>query len=96
MTTAAATIQLLLAIFRTIPAAKAFWDDLITAYFNAEIDRMSELNRRAIRKAIYDKDQRDIEKALTSYREGVHSGLHGTELRDDLPNVLPGSGKAKD
>jgi hypothetical protein len=80
-------IPLLTAIFKMVPALKDLFDQFIVAYTKHQIETIDAAYLAAIKKAINDKDQRDIEKALGSPRAGEQSGIGGTEIRKDLPGV---------
>lgn len=81
-------LSLLTAIFKAIPVLKGFWDEMVTAYINSQIATMKKENREAIRKAIYEQDQRDIESAIGSPTAGEQSGLPGAVVVDELPGVM--------
>lgn len=74
-------IGLLLAIFKAVPALKALWEQLLVLWLHSQIEGMKKENRNAIKKAIHDYDQRELEGLLGNPRAGEHSGLPGTELR---------------
>ena len=69
------------ALRKAIEAFIVYWTKL-------NIDRMREENRLALRKALDEKDQRDLEKALGSPKAGLPSGNEGSIILD--PNELPG------
>lgn len=50
---------------------------------------MHKEDREAIRKAIYEHDQRDLERQIGSSSPGEVSNAPGTIIVDELPNVLP-------
>lgn len=81
------TLSILLAILKAIPSLKSWWDELTAAYIASEISSMKKENVDAINKAFKSFDQRAIEKALGSSREGVRSGVAGSTIIDDLPRV---------
>lgn len=82
-------LAVLLAIFKAIPALKDFWDQLVANYIAAEIARMADENQNAIRKALSETDQRPIEDVIKSPRAGLPSGIDGTDIVDELPDVVP-------
>lgn len=75
-----AVISLLVAIFQAIPVLKSAWEQLITLWINTQIDKMAEENRNAIKKAITEHDQREIERIIST-KPGEPSGLPGTSER---------------
>lgn len=81
-------LAVLLAFFKALPILKTFWDGLVAAYIAREVSKMKKENVEAIRKAVDEHDQREIEKLLGSPKAGLPSGIPGTEQRDSLPNVL--------
>lgn len=85
--TISAIFNFLLALFKIIPVLKGFWDDLVTMYIERQIENLKAENKAAIRKAIDEKDQRDIEKLLGSDHTGMPSGISGTTIVHTLPNV---------
>lgn len=82
-------ISAILAICKAAPIFDRWVQQLLVAYSNARVDSMAKENRDAIKKAITDQDQREIEKLLGSSRAGELSGVPGTEVRDSLPGVKP-------
>lgn len=80
-------LQFLLAAFKVIPVLKNIWDELVAEYVAKKIEEMKRENREAIKKAINDYDQRELEKALGNPNPGEHSGLPGTVIVDELPGV---------
>jgi hypothetical protein len=80
-------LSIALAVFKAVPILKEVWDQLIALYISREIAAMKQENKDAIRKAMDEHDQRDIEKALGSKRAGEHSGSTDTVVVDSLPNV---------
>lgn len=73
-------LQLLLALFELIPVLKTTWEQLVTLWINTQVDKMSKENREAIRKAVYEYDQRALE-GIINERPGEASGLPGTNVR---------------
>lgn len=91
--TPALILSFLTALFQSVPDLKKIWDDVISAYINSQIESMTAENKAAIRKAVYEQDQRDLEHAIGSPREGAASDIPGTSHRDNLPNVLSNGAK---
>ena len=79
--------KIVLALLNAVPKLKELWDEALAAYIKNEISKMHEKDRAAIRRAIYEHDQRDLEKQLFNNEPGLPSGLPNTEFRNDLPNV---------
>lgn len=79
----------ILALLKAIPTIKQWVDAFISMYVQHEISSMHENDKKAIRKAINEHDQRDLEKQIGNSNAGEESHLPGTELRDSLPGVLP-------
>lgn len=79
----------IIAVIKAIPAIKEWWDSLIAFYIDSQIETMKQENRDAIRKAINEHDQRDLEKALGSTKSGEKSNLPGAVIvgPGDLPGV---------
>jgi len=82
-------VTFLTSLFQAVPTLKKTWDDIVAAYVNSQIESMTAENLAAIRKAIDEKDQRDLEKALKSPRAGAPSDIPGVSHVSELPNVLP-------
>ena len=76
------------AIIKAIPIIKKWVDLFMVYYFNYTVDKMRKEDRAAIRKAIDEQDQRDLEKQIGDRHPGENSNLPGTGLRDSLPNVV--------
>lgn len=79
----------LLAIVKAIPILKEWVDSFVSMYKKHEEETMRKEDSEAVRKAINERDQRDLERQLGNPVPGEESHLPGTELRDSLPNVLP-------
>lgn len=77
----------LLYIIKLIPALKSAWDSFISWYVKKEIDKMKEDDKKALRKAVDEQDQRDLERQMFSIEPGAKSNLPGTTIRTELPNV---------
>jgi hypothetical protein len=83
-----------LAVLRSAPALAGLAlkfisavENFVTWFINNRIDQMAKENRDAIKKAVVDQDQRDLEKAIGSPTAGEPSGIPGTVIRDALPGV---------
>lgn len=80
--------KFILALLNAVPKLKELWDEALVLYIKNEIKKMREKDIQAIRKAVFEHDQRDLEKQLFGDSSGKTSGIPGTEFRPDLPNVL--------
>ena len=80
-------LGILLAAFKAIPPLKDLWDQIVVEYTTTQLANMKKENALAIRKAIFEKDQRDLEKLLDPTKSGEASGLPGSEIRHDLPGI---------
>lgn len=83
-------LETVVAFIKAVPVIKKWVEQLIALYVAQQIKAMREADREAIRKAVYDFDQRDLEKQIGSTKPGEPSGLPGTHIRDSLPNVPSG------
>ena len=81
------SFQTIIAIIKAIPAIKSFWDELVSMYIAQEIEQMKAENKVAIKEAIYENDQRDLEKAIGSGKAGEASGVPDIVVVDELPGV---------
>jgi hypothetical protein len=79
----------IVALAKAIPVVDKWFQQFVTYYVNSAIDRMAVENREAIKKAIEDQDQRDLEKAIGNANAGELSEVPGTVVRDNLPGVKP-------
>lgn len=86
-------VAAILAVCRAIPIVNSWMSELMAAYVQHQIAAMKAANVAAIRKALMEQDQRDIEKAIGSPRAGEKSGDPNTEIRKDLPGVGPSKPK---
>ncbi len=80
-------ITLIISISKAVPIVNDWIQELIVAFTNQRIDSMSKENRESIKKAIEQKDQRDLERAMGSINAGELSGIPGTVVVDKLPGV---------
>jgi flagellar biosynthesis protein FliP len=88
----AQVISLLISIFTAVPALKQLWDQIIAAYIATQINTIKEEYKAAIRKAIYEHDQRDLEQAMGSAKSGEASGISGAVIVDDIGLPPPTKG----
>lgn len=87
MGTAFATI---LAVLKAIPVLDSWFQQLVALYVSLQISNMKSENRDAVRKALEEHDQRDLEKATgNSQHSGEHSGETSSEIISGPP---PGVG----
>jgi hypothetical protein len=77
----------IIAVIKAIPVVDAWFQALITFYVNTQIDRMAAENRAAIKKAIDEKDTRDLEKVIGSPDAGEPSHLPGAVVIDHPPGL---------
>jgi hypothetical protein len=80
--------SIIFAIIKAIPAVKSWWDQLVTFYVNKELENFKEADRAALRKAIHEQDQRDLEKQLGNPNAGEPSNAPGSVIVGELPNVV--------
>lgn len=78
-------ISAILAVAKAVPVFDSWIQQLITSYVNSAIDRMQYENWTAIKKAVNDKDQRDLEKAIGNPAAGEPSGFG--DIRNNLPGL---------
>lgn len=64
---------------------KAWFDDLVAFYVKLKIASMKRENREAIRKALHEQDQRDLEGAVGNPYPGEPSGDDGVTIVDAPP-----------
>ena len=74
----------MISIFKAVPALKQLWDQIIAAYIATQINTFNEETKAAIRKAIYEHDQRDLETVIGSTKSGKASGIPGAVIVDDI------------
>lgn len=80
-------IALITGIVKAIPVIDKWIQQFIVYYTNKKIDEMERENVAALKKAIYEYDQRDLEKAIGNPNAGEESHAPGSEIVDDLPGV---------
>jgi hypothetical protein len=85
----AAFLSTVLAIFKAIPILQLWFDGFVKLYVERTIDNMKSNIRDGIKKALADKDQRDLEKAYNNPRAGELDDANDSEVRDNLPGVDP-------
>lgn len=78
-------ISIILGILKVIPILDAWFQALSKAYIEDRIAGMKKENRDAIRKAINEHDQRDLEKAVGNPNPGEASGDAGAQIIDNRP-----------
>jgi hypothetical protein len=82
-------INEILAIAKAIPVVDSWIQALVVAYTALEISNMEKENREAVRKALYEHDQRELEKAVGNPNPGEISGDPGAVVVDaPPPNVV--------
>ena len=79
-----AIFALITAIAQAIPVFAKWLEQFNVWYINQQIDKMAAENVAAIKKAIQEKDQRDLEKALGNPNAGEPSNLPGVTQRDTI------------
>lgn len=77
------TVSIILALLKAFPILDKWLDEA----YNEKIKKMSKENRAALKKAIENQDQRDLETAMGSTKVGEISGIPGAEIVDNLPGV---------
>ena len=76
-----------------IPAAIKAINQLLAAYYSK---KNKELDKKAFEKLEKEKDQRELEERLFNTDGGKRSNIPGTDVVDELPNVLPHSESSGD
>lgn len=79
-------------LIKAIPVFDSWFQQLAALYVQSAIHSMQKENVDALRKAINEKDQRDLEKAIGNPNHGAPSG-YGT-IRDSIPGVPKSPGSA--
>lgn len=79
----------ILAVLKAIPVLDSWFQQLAVLYFNMQVSNMKAENRDAVRKALAEHDQRDLEKATGNPNPGQHSGETTSEIISGPP---PGVG----
>ena len=73
------------AICKAIPILNDLLQEFFAYYAKTQLAAMKEANREGVRKAVYEHDQRELEKTIGSDKAGEPSG-HG-DIVDTLPGV---------
>ena len=81
----AVVFKILLGILDAIPTVRMFYEAFAAYYIRTKITAMQKENRDAIRKAVLEQDQIDLEKALGNPNAGEPSGIDGVIVRPDAP-----------
>lgn len=81
------------ALIKAIPIVKSWVDQFSAWYVERAIREMKDADKKALRKAVYDQDQRDLERQLGNSHPGEVSGIGGTDIVSTLPNVVPNTNK---
>jgi len=92
MTVVAVIFSGLLALIQAIPVVDKWVQQFIVYYVSKRKNEMKAENTAALRKALDEKDQRDLEKAVGNPHPGEPTSFPGTELRDTLPGVPDSKG----
>jgi len=80
-----AVISAILALAKAIPIINQWIEELTTAYAVSKMAALKKENLDAIRKAINERDQRDLEKAVGNHHPGEPSGDAGSVIIDEPP-----------
>ena len=80
-----AIFSFLLAFLKAVPVLNSWFEQFVAFYTNAAIDRMQKENRDAVRKAVQEYDQRELEKAVGNPNPGEPSGQQGSEIISGPP-----------
>lgn len=75
------------ALLKAIPVLKGWVDQFTVWYIQKGVADLKEADRAALRKAIDEQDQRDLEKQIGDKNPGAPSFLPGTTIVDSLPGV---------
>ena len=77
----------IIAIIKAIPTIKSWVDQLMVLYFKSQVASLRAADREAIRKAIDEHDQRDLENQIGSNNAGKPSGIAGSHYTSNIPGV---------
>ncbi len=91
----AGLFKALLILIGLVPQFKKIWDQLVAEYIKTQIDKMHNDDKEAIKKAVYDYDQRQIEWQLGNRSPGEHSFIPGTMVVDDISHIVSDDRKKK-
>lgn len=83
--TASAIFGAIVGLIKAIPIFDQWFQQLAALYVSERIHSMKQENVDALRKAVAEKDQRDLEKAIGNPNPGAPSGFG--DIRDSLPGV---------
>lgn len=75
------------AVAKAIPTLDGWLQRFIAWYVDSQIEKMKKENIAAIKRAIAQQDQRDLERALGNQNAGEVSGIPDTAIVDSLPGV---------
>lgn len=78
-------IAAIIAIAKAVPVIDSWLQQLVAAYTAARIASMKKENRDAIRKAVQEQDQRDLESAVGNPNPGEPSNAPGSEIISGPP-----------
>jgi hypothetical protein len=78
-------ILAILAIARAVPVIAEFLEKLSVAFTASRLASFRKENLEALRKAVKEYDQRDLEKAIGNPNAGEPSGDAGSEIVDSIP-----------
>jgi hypothetical protein len=82
-------LQILLALFKAVPALKNMWERLLVMYIERQQAMLKEELRLAIYNAINQKDQRGIEEVIRNPNAGKPVEIPDSQIVDSLPGVTP-------
>lgn len=80
-------IEAILGLIKAIPILDSWFQQLTALYVEQKLASMRTENREAIRKAVYEHDQRPAEVALGNLHPGEPSGVPGSVIVPTLPGV---------
>lgn len=80
-------IALIITIAKALPVLNEWLHKFVELYIQAQIDSLKKETRQAIKKAIEEQDQRELEKVMGSSKAGLPSGIEGVQIVDHLPGV---------
>ena len=78
-------LNAIIKVFAAVPTLNTWFQELVKLYVQIQGAAMSKENRDAVRKALDEHDQRDMEKAVNSPTAGKISGDPGTVVVDAPP-----------
>lgn len=83
----ASVFAIILGVLKAIPPLKDLFDRFLVFYAERQIANMKKENVEAIRKAMDEQDQREIEKAMGSSKAGEPTGVPGSRIVDSVHGV---------